>query len=126
MAETGSAIHANRRCQHLHSSMLPKRARRQHFRSATLDLIHAETALCRQSEEDLRVALAENRMRDLSAGRTLIGPHRADVVGTFAAKGCTCTRLLNRGAEGAAGVSDSCPMPVPLRKSFGAPPLVAA
>jgi DNA replication and repair protein RecF len=40
-----------------------------------------------ESPEDLRRALAEGRSRDLSAGRTLIGPHRSDMIGTFQAKG---------------------------------------
>lgn len=35
----------------------------------------------------LREALAASRPRDLLAGRTLIGPHRADLVATYQAKG---------------------------------------
>ncbi len=36
---------------------------------------------------DLAAALAEHRRRDIQAGRTLIGPHRADLQGVYAAKG---------------------------------------
>ncbi|MGB8812655.1 MAG: DNA replication/repair protein RecF [Paracoccaceae bacterium] len=35
---------------------------------------------------DLTQALADSRRRDLAAGRTLIGPHRADLAATYAAK----------------------------------------
>ncbi|WP_050524660.1 DNA replication/repair protein RecF [Pseudorhodobacter wandonensis] len=37
--------------------------------------------------EDFAQALAENRRRDMAAGRTLTGPHRADLQGVFADKG---------------------------------------
>ncbi|MDZ4093565.1 MAG: DNA replication/repair protein RecF, partial [Paracoccaceae bacterium] len=36
---------------------------------------------------DLGAALAESRRRDLAAGRTLVGPHRADLAAVFALKG---------------------------------------
>lgn len=36
---------------------------------------------------DLALAWAEGRRRDVAAGRTLIGPHRADLAGSYAAKG---------------------------------------
>jgi DNA replication and repair protein RecF len=35
---------------------------------------------------DLATALAEGRRRDMAAGRTLVGPHRADLSATYAAK----------------------------------------
>jgi DNA replication and repair protein RecF len=37
--------------------------------------------------EDLAAALAAGRRRDMAAGRTLIGPHRADLTAVYAAKG---------------------------------------
>jgi DNA replication and repair protein RecF len=37
---------------------------------------------------DLAQALAEGRRRDMAAGRTLIGPHRADLEAVYRAKGC--------------------------------------
>ena len=36
---------------------------------------------------DLALALAEGRRRDMAAGRTLLGPHRADLAATYALKG---------------------------------------
>ncbi len=38
-------------------------------------------------EGDLAAALAEGRRRDMAAGRTLTGPHRADLRAVYAAKG---------------------------------------
>lgn len=40
-----------------------------------------------EEPEDLALALMQGRRRDLAAGRTLVGPHRADLRATFAAKG---------------------------------------
>lgn len=37
--------------------------------------------------DDLATALAEGRRRDMSAGRTLVGPHRADLSAVYVAKG---------------------------------------
>ncbi|MFT7058701.1 MAG: DNA replication and repair protein RecF [Pseudorhodobacter sp.] len=37
--------------------------------------------------EDLATALAQGRRRDMAAGRTLVGPHRADLGAVYAAKG---------------------------------------
>lgn len=37
--------------------------------------------------DDLASAWAEGRRRDMAAGRTLVGPHRVDMAGAFAARG---------------------------------------
>ena len=37
--------------------------------------------------EDLAQALSQNRRRDMAAGRTLVGPHRADLTAVYVAKG---------------------------------------
>lgn len=37
--------------------------------------------------DDLAAALAEGRRRDMAAGRTLVGPHRADMTAVYTAKG---------------------------------------
>ncbi|MBE2278004.1 MAG: DNA replication/repair protein RecF [Rhodobacteraceae bacterium] len=41
---------------------------------------------------DLALALAEGRRRDMAAGRTLIGPHRADLGAVYTAKGVPAER----------------------------------
>lgn len=83
MAEAGAAINANRQ-NALRAIAEAQTQAETAFPTATLDL-QSEMP---QTAEGLRQALADNRMRDLAAGRTLIGPHRADLDGVYAAKGC--------------------------------------
>ncbi|SUZ30566.1 DNA replication and repair protein RecF [Roseibaca ekhonensis] len=47
----------------------------------------AEMTLDCSAPDDLGAALAENRARDMTAGRSLIGPHRADLRAVWTAKG---------------------------------------
>ncbi|MEC7257004.1 MAG: DNA replication/repair protein RecF [Pseudomonadota bacterium] len=56
------------------------------FPAAALELVQTEGEMP-ETEADLREALAESRFRDLSAGRTLVGPHRSDLYGVYADKG---------------------------------------
>jgi DNA replication and repair protein RecF len=51
------------------------------FPSAALTLVNPEPT------DDLASALVEGRRRDMAAGRTLVGPHRADLSGIYADKG---------------------------------------
>jgi DNA replication and repair protein RecF len=46
-----------------------------------------EGAALPEAAADLAAALAEGRRRDMAAGRTLAGPHRADLRALYAAKG---------------------------------------
>lgn len=55
------------------------------FPAATLTLTHPEGELP-GSEDGLRQALAASRIRDLAAGRTLIGAHRQDIDAVWQAK----------------------------------------
>ena len=73
--------------------------------------------------EGLRQALADNRMRDLSAGRTLIGPHRADLEGVYAAKDVPA-RDCSTGEQKALLVSLILANARALAADFGAPPLL--
>ncbi len=45
-----------------------------------------------QSEVDLQDAFAESRRRDLLSGRTTVGPHKADIFGTYATKGIAASQ----------------------------------
>lgn len=56
------------------------------FPAAELELIQSEGSMP-GSEADFKAALVESRFRDLAAGRTLVGPHRSDLIGTYRAKG---------------------------------------
>lgn len=83
MAEAGALLAANR------DATLDRIARAQSgadtvFPRADLSIAFPEP---QPEASDLAAALAEGRRRDLAAGRTLVGPHRADLTAIFAAKG---------------------------------------
>ncbi|WP_339769046.1 DNA replication/repair protein RecF [uncultured Pseudosulfitobacter sp.] len=121
MAQAGAGIHANRLATlaELHSAQKDAQTA---FPTADLELIHADAPLP-ASEDDLRTALAEGRKRDLAAGRTLIGPHRADLIGTYAAKDVPA-RDCSTGEQKALLVSLILANARALAQSFGAPPLL--
>ncbi|QUJ76227.1 DNA replication/repair protein RecF [Sulfitobacter albidus] len=118
MAEAGAAIHHNR-LMALSALEEAQEAAQTAFPTATL------TLECDMPEdtEALRAALADNRMRDLSAGRTLIGPHRADLHGVYAAKG-VAARDCSTGEQKALLVSLILANARALAADFGAPPLL--
>ncbi len=84
MAQAGSAIDDARRAAiaELHGA---QDGTETAFPAADLVLVHADDPLPGDAVA-LAAALAENRPRDMAAGRTLIGPHRADLQATYAAK----------------------------------------
>ncbi|WP_192964628.1 DNA replication/repair protein RecF [Phycobacter azelaicus] len=92
------------------------------FPVAELELIQSEGSMP-GSEEDLREALAESRFRDLAAGRTLVGPHRTDLIGTYAAKGVPA-RDCSTGEQKALLVSLILANARALAAREGAPPIV--
>ncbi|MCR8724388.1 DNA replication/repair protein RecF [Frigidibacter sp. ROC022] len=83
MAEAGAAITRNRTAALARIAAATEGAETA-FPAARLALLsndeHPET------HEDLAPVLADNRRRDMAAGRTLIGPHRADLGAVWAAK----------------------------------------
>ncbi len=84
MAEAGARIMASRRAALARIARASAGAQTA-FPAADLALVMAE-----ETPEDaagLRLVLAEGRRRDMIAGRTLSGPHRADLGAVFAAKG---------------------------------------
>ena len=84
MAEAGAEITTNRRSAIAALGQAQADAVTA-FPAAALSLTQAGEAA--ETAEDLRTALAEGRARDLAAGRTLTGPHRADLDAVFADKG---------------------------------------
>ena len=118
LAESGAAIHANR-IRALAALSEAQELAETAFPTATLDLI------CDMPTDpaDLRDALAENRMRDLAAGRTLIGPHRADLNGVYAAKEVPA-RDCSTGEQKALLVSLILANARGLVADFGAPPIL--
>ncbi|MBD0864623.1 MAG: DNA replication/repair protein RecF [Rhodobacteraceae bacterium] len=84
MAEAGHVIHIARQ-QTLETLRRAQTEAETAFPVAELDLIQTEGAMP-DSAADLRSALAESRVRDMAAGRTLVGPHRADMYCVYTAK----------------------------------------
>lgn len=118
MAEAGAAIH-HERLRALDAIATAQAEAETAFPTATLEL----QCDMPTTADDLRAALADNRMRDLSAGRTLIGPHRADLYGVYAAKDVPA-RDCSTGEQKALLVSLILANARALAADFGAPPLL--
>ena len=118
MAETGIALHEARQTALRHIAEAQKEAETA-FPAATLEL------QCDMPEtvDTLREALSEGRMRDLAAGRTLIGPHRADLYGIYAAKGVPA-KDCSTGEQKALLVSLILSNARALARQVGAPPIL--
>lgn len=121
MAEAGAAIHAARlRC--VERLTAAQQDAETAFPIAELDLVATEGAIP-DTAEDLAEALAESRFRDLAAGRTLVGPHRADLYGAYAAKGVPA-KDCSTGEQKALLVSLILANARALAQDTGAPPLL--
>ncbi len=81
MAEAGEGITRHRRetIARIATAADPTSA----FPSADLTLTGPEGT---DEPADLALALSEGRRRDIAAGRTLVGPHRADLLARYSAK----------------------------------------
>ena len=121
MAEAGVAIDANRREAMQHLAHAQEQAETA-FPAADLVMDFKDCEMP-PTAEDFRDALADSRPRDLAAGRTLVGPHRADLIGTYAAKGIDA-RDCSTGEQKALLVSLILANARALAQEFGAPPLL--
>ncbi|MGR3621092.1 DNA replication/repair protein RecF [Pseudophaeobacter sp.] len=92
------------------------------FPTAQLELVQSEGDMP-ASEVEYIAALAAGRGRDLAAGRTLIGPHRSDLVGHYAAKGIAA-KDCSTGEQKALLVSLILANARALAASEGAPPIL--
>lgn len=92
------------------------------FPTADLELQQSEGEMP-ATEDDLREALAESRFRDLAAGRSLVGPHRTDLHGVYAAKGVPA-RDCSTGEQKALLVSLILANARALAQEIGAPPIL--
>jgi DNA replication and repair protein RecF len=118
MAEAGTAIHAGR-LRALEAISEAQSKAETAFPAASLELI------CDMpfAASELRETLADNRQRDLAAGRTLIGPHRADLYGVYETKGVPA-KDCSTGEQKALLVSLILANARALAQDFGAPPLL--
>ena len=80
MAQSGAQIEANRAAT-VARLMAAQQGAETAFPQAALAVTNPENTA------NLAQALAEGRRRDMAAGRSLTGPHRADLAAVFAAKG---------------------------------------
>lgn len=122
MAERGAAIMAARarvvaRLSSAQSQSNPL------FPTATLTIVGPEGPTEPQSPDRLRAALADSRGSDLRAGRSLIGPHRADLEAVYTAKSVAAAQS-STGEQKALLLSLIIANARALAEDFGAPPLL--
>jgi DNA replication and repair protein RecF len=123
MAKAGAAIQENRR-RTVALIVGAQMSAQTAFPAAELQLLHAEGAETGpEGEAELAGAYAESRPRDLMAGRTLVGPHRADLAATYAEKSMPA-RECSTGEQKALLVSLILAHGRALAQDFGAPPML--
>ena len=116
MGEAGARIRANR------AEALLRIAHAQ--RDAETAFPTADLAIEEHdSETDLAAALAHGRAADMRAGRTLAGPHRADLVAVYTAKGVPAAQC-STGEQKALLVSLVLANARALLDELGAPPIL--
>ncbi len=93
------------------------------FPAATLDLIAPDGTDAPETAADLTDALADNRRADMRAGRTLIGPHRADLSAIYTAKDVGAGQC-STGEQKALLISLILSNARALSEDVGAPPIV--
>jgi DNA replication and repair protein RecF len=120
MADTGAQIERNR--QHTITRIAQAQSdATTAFPSADLTLIGANGGDV--IIDDLAAALNDNRRADMAAGRTLLGPHRDDLHGAYAAKN-TPAKLCSTGEQKALLVSLILANGRALSQDFGAAPIL--
>lgn len=122
MAAAGAEIAANR------TEALARVAAAQDgavtaFPTADLALTGPDDSTIPETEAALAAAFRDGRSRDMSAGRTLIGPHRADLAAIYAAKGIEA-RQSSTGEQKALLISLILANARALADDFGAPPIL--
>ncbi len=121
MAEAGGAISANR--AEVLERLIAAQDADTAFPKAELTLISADELPAEQTTATLRDALEAGRNRDMAAGRTLTGPHRADLHAIYAAKGVEA-KQCSTGEQKALLVSLILANARALAQDFGAPPIL--
>lgn len=86
MATAGAMLWANRRLA-LDRLRAAQEGAETAFPAARLSLFDPDGEAAPETAGDLAEAFAKGRARDMAAGRTLSGPHRADLGAVYAAKG---------------------------------------
>ncbi|MEM8801607.1 MAG: DNA replication/repair protein RecF [Pseudomonadota bacterium] len=121
MAETGCRITANRQSAITRLTEAQADAETA-FPSADLQLSHPDDDLPEETDA-LAEAFVACRHADLRAGRTSIGPHRADLNATYSEKGVAAA-LCSTGEQKALLISLVLTNARALAEDAGAPPLI--
>jgi DNA replication and repair protein RecF len=119
MAEAGARIAAGRRAA-LERIRTAQDGAATAFPAADLGI---EADVTAETAEQLAAAFAESRPRDLSAGRTLVGPHRADMSAIYRDKGVPA-RQCSTGEQKALLISLILSNARALKAETGTAPLV--
>lgn len=123
MAEAGAKIHINRMAA-IAELTDAQDATKTAFPTAALTLLHPDPAI--EAPDDptaIAAAFATSRKRDMAAGRTLMGPHRADLDAVFADKG-VAAKDCSTGEQKALLISLILANGRALIRDFGAPPIL--
>ncbi|WP_284323458.1 DNA replication/repair protein RecF [Cypionkella aquatica] len=115
MASAGAQITANRQ-----AALARLQTAQQDAETA---FPRADLTLTGEDAVDLAAALAESRRRDMAAGRSLIGPHRADMQAIFAAK-ATPAEQCSTGEQKALLISLILANARALSADFGSAPIL--
>ncbi|WP_264211633.1 DNA replication/repair protein RecF [Leisingera thetidis] len=121
MAAAGHRIHAAR-MQAVDLLQLAQAEAETAFPAAELEMLQSEGSMP-STEADFKEALEESRFRDLAAGRTLVGPHRTDLIGTYRTKGIPA-KDCSTGEQKALLVSLILANARALAQREGAPPIL--
>jgi len=122
MAEAGARIVANRAAA-LDRVAAAQEGAETAFPAAELALVGPPGEETPGDPEDLRTTYARSRGRDMAAGRTLVGPHRADLAAVYAAKGVPAAHC-STGEQKALLLSLVLANARALAEDFGAAPLL--
>ncbi|WP_342077326.1 DNA replication/repair protein RecF [Yoonia sp. SS1-5] len=117
MADASTAIQANR-MRAIAELTAAQAAATTAFPAASLSLTAPDPI-----PDDLQQVLADTRPRDMAAGRTLIGPHRADLQAIYADKG-VAAKDCSTGEQKALLISLILANGRALASDFGAPPIL--
>ena len=122
MAESGARIISGR--QRAVSELAQGQdAAQTEFPASPLSIISSDGAEMPETAVDLAAALADSRTRDIAAGRTLVGPHRADLAAVFRAKGVPA-RDCSTGEQKALLIALILANARALLRDHGTPPLL--
>lgn len=122
MATAGAVVHRGR-LQVLERIAAAQAGAETAFPTADLTLLAPEGGEMPGDEAALVAALADSRSRDMAAGRTLVGPHRADLGAVYAAKD-VAAKQCSTGEQKALLISLILANGRALSQDFGAPPIL--